>query len=66
MTNYDQKSGQERVKLRAGSVIEYYDDLSLNATQLLVKYMKLASIKRIQEQSLARKRKQDVLDSICT
>ena len=43
------------INSRAGSAIEHYGDLSLNATQLLVKNMKLASIKRTQEQSLARK-----------
>ena len=42
------------IKSRTGSAIEYYGDLSLNATQLLVKNMKLASIERTQEQSLAR------------
>ena len=52
------------IKSRAGSAIEYYDDLSLNATQLPVKNMKLVSIIRIQEQSLARKRKQYVMDSM--
>ena len=41
-----------------------YDDLSLNVTQILVKNMKLASIKRIQEQFLAWKGKQDVMDSM--
>ena len=51
-------------KSRAGSATEYYVDLNLNATHLLVKNMKLASIKRIQEQSIARKRKQDVMDSV--
>ena len=35
------------IKSRAGLAIEYYDDLSLNATQLLVKNMKLASMERI-------------------
>ena len=44
--------------------IEYYDDFRLNATQLLVKNMKLSSIKRIKEHSLARKRRQDVMDSM--
>ena len=45
------------IKSRAGSAREYYGDLSLklNATQLLVKNMKLASIERTQEQSLVRK-----------
>ena len=52
------------IKSRAGSAIEYYNDLSLNATQILVKNMKLASIKRMQEQSLARKRKRDVMVSM--
>ena len=52
------------IKSRAGSAIEYYDDLSFNATQLLVKNMKLASMKRTQEQALDKKRKQDVLDSM--
>ena len=52
------------IKSRDGSAIEYYDDFSLNATHLLVKNMKLASIKRIQEQSLVRKMKQDVMDSM--
>ena len=52
------------IKSCAGSAMEYYDDLSLNATRLLVKNMKLASIKQIQKQSLARKRKQDVTDSM--
>ena len=44
------------IKSRAGSTIEYYDDLSLNATYLLVKNRKLFSIKRNQEQSLATKK----------
>ena len=45
------------IKSRAGSAREYYGDLSLklNATHLLVKNMKLASIERTQEQSLVRK-----------
>ena len=52
------------IKSRAGSATAYYDDLNLNAAYQLFKTMKLASVKRIQEQSLARKRKQVVMDSM--
>ena len=60
----DTVSSLQTVKYGIKSRAAYYDDLSLNATQLLVKNMKLVSIKRIQEQSLARKRKQYVMDSM--